>query len=82
MVVDLNDVTPFFTWLLQTALWQWLLVVACVVVGATAVGWLVAAVRHGPRSATRLTGQVLEQRRGRSGPHLAAARRGAGLAWR
>ncbi len=59
MVVDLNDVTPFFTWLFQTALWQWLLVVACVVVGATAAGWLVAAVRRGPRSATRLTGEVL-----------------------
>ncbi len=35
-----------------------MLVVCCVVLGATVVGWLVAAVRHGPRAAARITGAV------------------------
>ncbi len=47
MVVDLNDVVPFFDWL-PGGLLTWLLVVACVAVGVTLFAWLVAAVRHGP----------------------------------
>lgn len=60
MVVDPKDVAPFFDWLLlQGGLVNWLLVVACVAVGVTAAGWLVAALRHGPGYATRITGAVL-----------------------
>ena len=58
MVVDLNDVVPFLDWLYD-GLPVWLVVVVCVAAGVTAFAWLVAAVRHGPLRATRITGQVL-----------------------
>jgi hypothetical protein len=58
MVVDLQDAVPFLAWL-PWAVLQWLLVVACVAVGATVIGWLIAALRHGPGPATRITGVVL-----------------------
>ncbi|MEI8191117.1 MAG: monovalent cation/H(+) antiporter subunit G, partial [candidate division NC10 bacterium] len=35
--------------------------VVLVALGATVVGWLVAAVRHGPRAALRITGVVLRE---------------------
>jgi len=58
MVVDLKDVVPFLTWL-PWAVLNWLVVVACVAVGSTVVGWLVAALRHGPVAATWITAAVL-----------------------
>jgi hypothetical protein len=58
MVVDLNDVAPFFTWL-PSALWLWILVVVCVGLGATVIAWLIAALMHGPRKAVSITGQVV-----------------------
>jgi hypothetical protein len=57
MVVDLKDVVPFFEWL-PLAVASWLLVVGCVLVGVTAFAWLVAAMRHGPGAATRITAVV------------------------
>ncbi len=61
MVVDPNDVVPFFDWLLgwTGGLAQWLLIIFCVAVGVSAFGWLVAAVRHGPIAAFRITWHVL-----------------------
>jgi hypothetical protein len=58
MVVDLNDVVPFFQWL-PGALLTWLVVVAIVAGMATVVAWLVAAVRHGPMVAVKLTWRLL-----------------------
>ena len=58
MVIDPKDVIPFLIWLPGAAL-SWLVVVACVVAGVTAIGWLVAAMRHGPWVATRTTVAVL-----------------------
>ncbi len=58
MVVDLKDVVPFLTWL-PWAVLNWLAVVVCVAVGSTVVGWLVAAMRHGPVAATWITVAVL-----------------------
>ena len=58
MVVDLKDVVPFLAWL-PGALLTWLLIVACLAAGATLTGWLVSALRHGPRAATLITGKVL-----------------------
>ncbi len=58
MVVDLKDVVPFLVWL-PGALLTWLLVVACVAAGTAAAGWLVSAMRHGPRAATLIIGKVL-----------------------
>jgi hypothetical protein len=58
MVLDLADVVPFLQWL-PLALLTWLLVVACLAGGATVIGWLVAAVRHGPFRATQQIGRVL-----------------------
>ena len=58
MVVDPKEIIPFLDWL-PGALLQWLVVVGCAALGVTIFGWLVAAVQHGPFSATRITGQVL-----------------------
>ena len=58
MVIDLNDVIPFFHWL-PGALLYWLVIVAIVTGIATVVAWLVAAVRHGPIVAMRLTWRLL-----------------------
>lgn len=58
MVVDLNDVVPFLSWL-PAGLLTWLLVTICVAVGVTLFAWLVAALRNGPARATAMTGQVL-----------------------
>lgn len=57
MVVDLQDVVPFLLWL-PLALLNWLLVAVCVALGATLIGLLVAAVRHGPTAALRITYRV------------------------
>jgi ABC-type transport system involved in multi-copper enzyme maturation permease subunit len=61
MVIDPKDVVPFLVWLLPGALLNWLLVVACVVLAATAFGWLIAALRHGPGRATWITVAVIRQ---------------------
>jgi len=58
MVIDPKEIISFLAWL-PSALLQWLIVVACVAVCVTVFSWLVAAVLHGPVSATRITGQVL-----------------------
>jgi hypothetical protein len=58
MVVDPKDLITFLEWL-PSALLEWVTVVACVAVAATVVGWLLAAILHGPVAATRTTGEVL-----------------------
>jgi hypothetical protein len=60
MVIDLSDVTPFLEWL-PGGLLQWLLVVVSVTVLVILCAWLVAALRHGPVSATRITAKVLRE---------------------
>ena len=60
MVVDLNDIVPFFQWL-PGGLLQWLLVVVSITVLVTLFAWLVAALRHGPAAATRITAKVLRE---------------------
>jgi hypothetical protein len=58
MVVDPKDVVPFLVWL-PGAMLNWLAVVVCVAMVATAIGWLVSAMRHGPVQATWNTLAVL-----------------------
>ncbi len=58
MPVDPNELITFLEWL-PGAVASWLAVLACVTVGVTVVGWLLAAILHGPVSATRSTGKVL-----------------------
>jgi hypothetical protein len=58
MVVDPNDVVPFFAWL-PGGLLAWIIVVVCVGLGVTLIAWLVAAVLHGPLRAVGMTRQVL-----------------------
>jgi hypothetical protein len=58
MVLDPNELITFLEWL-PGALARWLFVLVCVSVGVTAVGWLLAAILHGPVAATRSTGKVL-----------------------
>lgn len=58
MVVDLKDVVPFLVWL-PWAIVNWLLVVVCVAVAVSAIGWLFGALRHGPVVATRNAYRVL-----------------------
>ncbi len=81
MVVDLNDVVPFFTWLfgMHGALVAWAFVVACITVVVTAFAWFVAAVRQGPVRATRTAGLVFSN----AVADLAyiSPRRVAALAW-
>jgi hypothetical protein len=64
MVVDLNNIVPFSEWFFGTrwydgALINWLVVVVIVGLLAMALGWLIAAVRHGPVKATAQTGRLL-----------------------
>ena len=58
MVLDLNDVVPFFTWL-GGGLLTWLIVVSCTAVVVTLFAWFFAALRYGPLKAARVTGRVL-----------------------
>jgi ABC-type transport system involved in multi-copper enzyme maturation permease subunit len=58
MVLDPNEIIPFLDWL-PGAFGRWLLVLLCAGLAATLFGWLMAAIRHGPVAATRVTGQVL-----------------------
>jgi hypothetical protein len=58
MPVDPKELITFFEWL-PTALVEWLAVLACVIVGATVVGWLLTAVLRGPVAATRITFGVI-----------------------
>jgi ABC-type transport system involved in multi-copper enzyme maturation permease subunit len=60
MVIDPKDVAPFLDWLLPWGLLTWLVVVACVFLGVTAFGFLLAALRHGPTMAVKITAKVLE----------------------
>lgn len=59
MVLDPKDVVPFLEWLYPWAFVLWFLVAAAVGVAVTAFGWLIAALRHGPGPATRITWGVL-----------------------
>ncbi len=79
MVVDLKDVVPFLVWL-PGALLSWLIVVACVAAGATVAGWLISALRHGPRAATLIIGAGAARCPARLGPSLAATGVGLGSA--
>ncbi len=55
MVIDLSDVVPFLNWL-PGALLNWLLVVLLLVLAVTAIGWLITALRYGPKRAFAMTG--------------------------
>jgi len=57
MVVDLSDAVPFLTWL-PWALLDWLLVVFVMAAAVTIIGWLMAAIRHGPIHAFAITGRA------------------------
>jgi ABC-type transport system involved in multi-copper enzyme maturation permease subunit len=58
MVIDPKEIIPFLDWL-PGALLGWLAVVGVAAAGTTVFGWLLAAIKRGPVSATRITGQVL-----------------------
>jgi ABC-type transport system involved in multi-copper enzyme maturation permease subunit len=57
MVVDLSDAVPFLTWF-PWALADWLLAVLVISLAVTVIGWLFAAIRHGPIRAFSITGKV------------------------
>jgi hypothetical protein len=57
MVIDLKDLAPFFTWL-PGALLDWLVSIVIISLVVTVIGWLIAAVRHGPIRAFSVTGKV------------------------
>ncbi|MGW8257206.1 MAG: ABC transporter permease [Thermoguttaceae bacterium] len=50
MIIDLSSAVPFLQWL-PGAFLDWLLVIFLLVLGATTVGWLIAALRSGPKKA-------------------------------
>jgi hypothetical protein len=54
MPLELSDFTPFLVWL-PSALTSWLGAILAVVVMASIVAWLIAAMRYGPVKATRNT---------------------------
>jgi hypothetical protein len=60
MVVDPNGFVSFLSWL-PGGLLAWVLIVAIVVGIATAVAWLVAAIRHGPVAAFGQTVRLLRE---------------------
>jgi hypothetical protein len=57
MVIDLSDAVPFLTWF-PWALADWLLAIFLISLAVTAIGWLIAAIRHGPYHAFAVTGKV------------------------
>ncbi len=57
MVVDLSDAVPFLSWF-PWALADWLLAVFVISLVVTVIGWLIAAIRHGPIHAFAVTGKV------------------------
>jgi hypothetical protein len=57
MVIDLSDAVPFLIWL-PGALLYWLLVILFISAAVTAVGWLIATLRHGPVRATIMTSEA------------------------
>jgi hypothetical protein len=57
MVIDLSDAVPFLTWF-PWALADWLLAIFLISLAVTAIGWLIAAIRHGPIQAFQITGKV------------------------
>ncbi len=57
MPVDLSDAAPFLSWL-PWALADWLLAIFVISLVVTVIGWLIAAIRHGPIYAFSATGKV------------------------
>lgn len=57
MIIDLSDAAPFLTWF-PWAFLNWLLVVFLTSAAVTVIGWLIAAIRHGPIRAFAITGKV------------------------
>ena len=57
MPVDLTDAVPFLSWF-PWALADWLLAVFVISLVVTVIGWLIAAIRHGPIQAFAVTGKV------------------------
>ena len=57
MPVDLSDAVPFLSWF-PWALADWLLAVFVISLAVTVIGWLIAAIRHGPIRAFAMTGKV------------------------
>jgi len=57
MVVE-QETPPFLQWLPVAGL-HWLIVVLSVAAAALVIGWIVAAVRHGPATALRMVGRTL-----------------------
>jgi hypothetical protein len=57
MPVDLSDSVPFLAWF-PWALADWVLAVFLISLVVTVIGWLIAAIRHGPIHALAITGKV------------------------
>ncbi|MGA2059794.1 MAG: hypothetical protein ABSG67_04890 [Thermoguttaceae bacterium] len=57
MPVDLSDSVSFLSWF-PWALADWLLAVVVISLAVTVIGWLIAAIRHGPIHAFAVTGKV------------------------
>ena len=59
MVLE-EEIVPFFQWLPSGAL-QWLLVVGSIAAAALLIGWLIAALRYGPREGLRMVSHTLTE---------------------
>jgi hypothetical protein len=57
MIIDLSDAASFLSWF-PWALADWLLTVVLIALTVTVVGWVIAAIRHGPIRALAITGHV------------------------
>ena len=57
MVIE-TEILPFIVWLLSSG-WQWLKVVGALLFVGVVLGWLVAAMRHGPLAAFSIVGRTL-----------------------
>jgi hypothetical protein len=57
MIIDLSDAVPFLTWF-PWAFADWVVSIFLISLAVTAIGWLIAAIRHGPIQALWLTGKV------------------------
>ena len=77
MVIE-DTIPPFFQWL-PGGLFHWLLVVGSLAIAALLIGWLMAALRHGPGAAMRMIGRTLADAWG-DVVHMSPRRVGA-LAW-
>ncbi|MDY0167859.1 MAG: hypothetical protein RBS80_15030 [Thermoguttaceae bacterium] len=59
MVIE-DEILPFFQWL-PTGLLHWLLIAGSLAVAALLIGWLIAALRHGPGAAVRMVSKTLSE---------------------